>query len=116
MELTSNNFSFLAVHDPFLAKLAAQAEQYFFADPNICLIRLRQFGEVLAQRVAAQVGVYTTEQDDQLKRLNTLRDWGALTPEVSSIFDGIRKAGNDAVHAHLGTRQTAIHQLRMATN
>lgn len=114
MESTSLNFSFLTVHDPLLAKLAAQAEQYFFTDPNICLIRLRQFGEVLAQRVAAQVGVYTTEQDDQLNRLNTLRDRGALTPEVSAIFHGIRKAGNDAVHVHLGTREAAIHQLRMA--
>src|SRR6185436_16845313 len=108
MESTSHNFSFLAVHDPLLAKLASQAEQYFFTDPNICLIRLRQFGEVLAQRVAAHVGVYTTEQEDQLKRLNTLRDRGALTPEVAVIFHGIRKAGNDAVHAHIGTRDGAI--------
>lgn len=114
MESTSQNFSFLAEHDPLLAKLAGQAEQYFFTDPNICLIKLRQFGEVLAQRVAAHVGVYTTEQDDQLKRLNTLRDRGALTPEVSVIFHGIRKAGNQAVHAHLGTRDGAFHQLRMA--
>jgi type I restriction enzyme R subunit len=94
--------------------LGGDAEHYFFTDPNICLIKLRQFGEVLAQRVAAQVGVYTTERDDQLTRLNALRDRGALTLEVATIFHGLRKAGNDAVHAHKGTNADAIHQLKMA--
>jgi type I restriction enzyme R subunit len=114
MEVPSANFAFLDAYDPLLVKLGGQAEQYFFADPNICLIRLRQFGEILAQRVAAQVGLYTTEEDDQLTRLNALRDRGALTPEVAIIFHGLRKAGNDAVHSHKGTSADAIHQLKMA--
>jgi type I restriction enzyme R subunit len=114
MPESSTNFSFLNTHDPLLVKLAGQAEQYFFTDPNICLIRLRQFGEVLAQRVAAHVGVYTKEEDDQLKRLNALRERGALTPEVADLFHGLRKAGNDAVHAHKGTSADAMHQLKMA--
>lgn len=114
MEASSANFSFLRVHDPLLVKLGAEAEQYFFSDPNICLIKLRQFGEALAQRVAAQVGVYTSEADDQLSRLNALRDRGALTLEVAALFHGLRKAGNDAAHAHKGTREDAIHQLKMA--
>lgn len=111
---TSINFSFLSVHDPLLVKLGGQAEHYFFADPDVCLIKLRQFGEVLAQRVAAQIGVYTSAQDDQLSRINALRDRGVLTPEVANLFHGLRKAGNDAVHAHKGTREEAIHQLKMA--
>lgn len=114
MSDASTNFSFLGTHDPLLVKLSGQAEQYFFTDPNICLIRLRQFGEVLAQRVAAQVGVYTTEEDDQLTRLNTLRDRGALPTEVANIFHGLRKAGNEAVHSHKGTRADAMHHLKMA--
>ena len=71
----SVNVSFLTAHDPLLVKLAGQAEQYFFTDPNICLIRLRQFDKVLA-RVTAQVGVYRTAEDVQLKRLNAPRDAG----------------------------------------
>lgn len=114
MSEVSTNFSFLGTHDPLLVKLGGQAEQYFFTDPNICLIRLRQFGEVLAQRVAAQVGVYTTEEDDQLTRLNTLRERGALPTEVADIFHGLRKAGNEAVHSHKGTRADAMHHLKMA--
>jgi len=114
IEVSSTNFSFLSVHDPLLVKLAGEAEQYFFTDPNICLIKLRQFGEVLAQRVAAQVGVYTTDEEDQLTRLNVLRERKTLTPEVATIFHGIRKAGNAAMHAHKGTSADAIHQLKMA--
>jgi type I restriction enzyme, R subunit len=114
MEMPSANFSFLGVHDPLLVKLGGEAEHYFFTDPNICLIRLRQFGEVLAQRVAAEVGIYTGVEEDQLTRLNALRDRGVLTPEVANLFHGLRKAGNDAVHAHKGTREDAIHQIKMA--
>ena len=114
MELNSKNFSFLKTHDALLVRLGAEAEHYLFTDPNVCLIKLRQFGEVLAQRVAAHVGVYTSEQDDQLNRLGALRDRGALTPEVASLFHGLRKAGNEAVHAHKGTREEASHQLKMA--
>lgn len=49
---TSANFEFLSAHDPQLVRLGALAERYFQEDPNTCLIRLRQFGELLAQRTA----------------------------------------------------------------
>jgi type I restriction enzyme R subunit len=35
-------------HDPQLVRLGGLAERYFKDDPNTCLIKLRQFGEVLA--------------------------------------------------------------------
>lgn len=114
LEVTSANFSFLRVHDPLLVKLGGEAERYFFTDPNVCLIKLRQFGEVLAQMVAAKIGVYTPVEEKQAELLNTLRDRGVLKPEVANLFHGLRKAGNDAVHSHKGTREDAAHQLKMA--
>ena len=51
--IPSANFAFLAQHDVQLVRLGALAERYFRDDPNTCLIKLRQFGEVLAQLVAA---------------------------------------------------------------
>jgi type I restriction enzyme R subunit len=45
--------SFLHVHAPLLVSLGAQAERYFADDPVTCLMKLRQLGELLAQRVAA---------------------------------------------------------------
>jgi type I restriction enzyme R subunit len=52
----SANFNFLGQHDVQLVRLGALAERYFRDDPNTCLIKLRQFGEVLAQLVAAKAG------------------------------------------------------------
>jgi type I restriction enzyme R subunit len=49
----SPNFGFLAYHDPRLAAMGTQAEEHFANDPTVCLFKLRQFGEVLAQRAAA---------------------------------------------------------------
>ncbi len=103
MEAPSTTFSILSVHDALLDKLDGQAEQYFFTDLKLCPVKLRQFGEVFAQRVAVHVGIYTTEKDDQLIRLNALHDRAALSLEVASLFHELRKAGNDAVHAHKGT-------------
>lgn len=53
----SLNFSFLAVHNIQLVRLATLAERYFADDPNTCLIKLRQFGELLAQLAAANIGL-----------------------------------------------------------
>ncbi len=56
-KLVSVNFAFLEPYNPQLVKLGALAERYFADDPNTCLIKLRQFGECLAQLVAAHVGM-----------------------------------------------------------
>jgi type I restriction enzyme R subunit len=58
-KLTSANFGFLVAHDRLLEHLGGLAERYFADDPSTCLIKLRQFGEVLAQCTAACVGLYT---------------------------------------------------------
>jgi len=47
---TATNFDFLATYDGQLMRLAALAERYFADDPSTCLIKLRQFGELLAQQ------------------------------------------------------------------
>jgi hypothetical protein len=49
----SPNFAFLMQYDEVLVHHAALAERYIFDDPNSALIKLRQFGELLAQHAAA---------------------------------------------------------------
>jgi len=78
MMVVSFNFAFLAVHDPQLVRLGALAEQYFTSDPNTCLIKLRQFGELLAQLVAAEVGLYVSPDERQIDLLRRLKDRGLL--------------------------------------
>jgi type I restriction enzyme R subunit len=49
MKTLGGNFGFLQGHDLQLARLGFLAERYFHDDPNTCIIKLRQFGEALAQ-------------------------------------------------------------------
>ena len=49
MNVQSGNFRFLEPHDVQLVRLGALAERYFPDDPNTCLIKLRQFAELLTQ-------------------------------------------------------------------
>jgi type I restriction enzyme R subunit len=90
----SENFGFLAQHDELLAQLASLAERYFTDDPNTCLIKLRQFGEALAQQVAASAGVWTSHEENQLELLNRLKASNILPRQSADLFHAIRRAGN----------------------
>lgn len=46
---SSSNFVFLDVHDPQFVRLGRLAERYFPEDLSTCLLKLRQFTELLAQ-------------------------------------------------------------------
>ena len=110
----SANFNFLGQHDPQLVRLGALAERYFRDDPNTCLIKLRQFGEAMAQLVAAKAGLYRSPeeaQSDLLRRLNLER----ITPrQVSDLFYQLRVAGNRATHDLAGTHDEALTALKIA--
>jgi type I restriction enzyme, R subunit len=110
----SPNFAFLAAHDARLAALGALAERFFADDPNTCLLKLRQLGELLAQRAAANVGLYSTYEESQAALLGRLRADGAITREIADLFHGLRKVGNAANHELGGDHREALHQLRMA--
>lgn len=112
----SANFGFLASHDSQLVRLGTLAERYFADDPNTCLIKLRQFGELLAQLVAASVGMYETEKERQIDLMRRLRDRGILKPNVYKFFNELRLAGNDATHAFGGNHRTALSNLKYAHN
>lgn len=111
---TTTNFGFLAGHSRHLVHLAGQAERYLSDDPNTCLIKLRQFGELLAQQVAANVSLYRVREDTQQDLLGRLRDQNVLAADVANLFHGLRRAGNAATHELKGTYDEALHQLRMA--
>jgi type I restriction enzyme, R subunit len=72
-DATSPNFGFLAKRYPELERFAARSERYFSDDPIVSLITLRQFGEALAQLVAARSGLYTDPKERQRDLLRRLR-------------------------------------------
>ncbi len=114
MNAPSANFSYLAHHDPRLVALPTQAEQHFAVDPTITLFKLRQFGEVLAQRAAAKVGLFIGPQDTQQQLVDRLWERNVIAAVQRSLFHDLRRAGNAAVHEGRGDHSEALHQLRMA--
>ncbi len=113
MEL-SPNFAFLESHDRHLARLGSQAERYFGDDPNTCLLKLRQFGELLAQLIAARAGLYEDHPESQVNLLRRLESQGAVSSEALRFFHQLRRAGNDASHQLGGDHRTALSHLKYA--
>jgi type I restriction enzyme R subunit len=111
--LTSPNFAFLAKHDDVLLRHAALAERYVFDDANSALIKLRQFGELLARHAAARTGIAVEERESQQQIIDRLYTAGVINGQMAQLFHGLRRAGNRAAHEHTGDRREALHQLQM---
>jgi type I restriction enzyme R subunit len=94
--------------------LGARSERYFADDPIITLISVRQFGEVLAQLVAARSGLLADATERQADLLRRLRVDGNYPQNVLDLFHQLRSAGNAAVHDHKGDHATALSCLKMA--
>lgn len=109
-----SNFAFLEKYEKDIAALGSKAESYLHTDPNTCLIKVRQFAEMLAQFVAVKLSIPEWERDNQLNLLNQFKHRGVFGETALSLFHGIRKAGNRAVHTGAGTHRDARHQLMMA--
>lgn len=75
-----------------LATVAARAEAYFATDPVTTLMKLRQFGELVAQQLAARTGVYADVEEPQAELLARLRREGAVQREVIDLLHDLRRA------------------------
>jgi type I restriction enzyme R subunit len=104
----SANFEFLALYSPQLTRLGGLAERYFKDDPNTCLIKLRQFGEVLAQLTAAKAGLFTSPDEQQTDLLRRLKFERIIPNEVADLFRQIRLSGNRPTHTDTGTHAEAL--------
>ncbi len=92
----SPNLGFVGRYDTALVMVAARAEQYFPDDPETALMKLRQFGELLAQQLAARTVVYGTVE----------------TPHgMLGIFHDLCRIANNATHRQQGNHATALAAL-----
>ncbi len=112
--IQSANFGFLAKYDVQLVRLGALAERYFGDDPNTALIKLRQFGELLAQLTAAKAGLFTSPEEQQSDLLRRLKFERVVPSEVADLFHQVRIVGNKATHAHGGDHAQALTTLKIA--
>jgi type I restriction enzyme R subunit len=114
MRTEANNFLFLKQHDMQLVRLGVLAERYFHDDPNTCLIKLRQFAELLAQLIAAKMGLYEAGEESQADLLRRLRFERVLPPQVADLFHTLRILGNNAAHGAAGALSEALNALKYA--
>ena len=112
--MAGGNFEFLEQYDEQLLRLGSLAERYFEDDPNTCLMKLRQFAELLAQQLAARMGLYTTSEEPFATLLQRLRAERAIPREAGDLFHQLRKSGNKAVHEHRDDHASALTALKLA--
>lgn len=110
----SANFNFLAKRYPDLERIGALCERCFSDDPIITLMTLRQFGELLAQMVAARSGLLTNPGEPQADLLRRLRVDANYPTSVLDLFHQIRMDGNAATHHRDGDHAKALACLKMA--
>lgn len=109
-----SNFQDLNALEPLLAHLGALAERYALDDPNTSLLKLRQYGELLSQVVAARSGQLLAEDETQQARLSRLRQEGVLPQEVWQLLTELRRTGNEANHQFTGEHEQALNLLQFA--
>ncbi len=108
------NFDFLNKYDAQLVRLGVLAERYFNDDPNTSLIKLRQFAELLAQQLAARMGLFSTPDEPFADLLQRLKAERAMPREAGDLFHQLRISGNQAAHAHRDDHATALTGLKLA--
>ncbi len=110
----SANFAFLEEYDPLFVQITTTAEQVFASDPNTTLMKLRQFGEVLAQNIAVRLNISLEDNPSQQELLYRLDRELQLDPAIRQLFHTLRIEGNKATHQFQTKHREAMDALRIA--
>jgi type I restriction enzyme, R subunit len=113
MPVEFSNFAFLSLSEPQLGRLGTLSERYWLDDPNTSMLKLRQYGELLGQSVAARAGLLEGDETQQ-NLLLRLRREGVLPGEVWQLFTELRRSGNRANHELSEEKEEALNLLRYA--
>ena len=113
-EALSANFEFLKVIDAQLFRLAAQGERYFRTDPNTCVVKLRQYAELMAKDVGARAGLLPNQDIEFSAVLGAVGRAGYAPRQALDLFHFLRRAGNEAVHDGRDDFAIALNALKVA--
>ncbi len=109
-----SNFSMLSNEWSFFATLGKQAEENIYRDPNVTLIKIRQFAEKMTEALFRLEKINSWNLDTQLDKLRELERVGVLEDEITSVLHTIRKTGNKAAHDNYGNIAEAMNMVRYA--
>lgn len=112
-----SNFEFLSRYWPVLAKLGANAENYLYSDPNVCIYKLGMFGERLVQEILVFEHIDEPQTDNtHANRIRLLKRAGLLPMEIDNTLYVLRKTRNFAVHTGTDSLDEAKTLLSLAYN
>lgn len=110
-----SNFEFLKDIEPLLLyRIAYLAETYLYTDPNGCLMKLRQFAEVMVNEVFQIEHIALPYDNNQANRISVLKRKGIIEHQLGSILNQLRQRGNEAAHAGFDSVSSAKTNLQMA--
>ena len=110
-----SNFEFLKeVEPPVLYRIAQLAESYLYTDPNGCLVKLRQFAEVMVNEVLQTEHIALPYDNTQANRINLLKHKEIIEYQLANLLHQLRLKGNEAVHGAFESVDTAKTILQMA--
>lgn len=116
--MSQSNFKFLEEEFPILFNLGLTAEYNLYSDPNITLVKMRQFGEKLAGLIFDNYNIPFPSPDNFNARLKTLEFERILQPNIRDLFFSIRTKGNVATHEVTGTvddgKSALLHGFKLA--
>lgn len=109
-----SNFTFLEKDFPVLANFGQMAEKYCLSDPNSCLMKLGMLGETIVNLMFTYDRIPLPEENNAVRRIDTLYREGLLTQDLTDILHGLRKVRNKAVHENYASESDAKAFLQMA--
>lgn len=117
MIMRKSNFEFLNKYWPVLAQLGANAENYLYSDPNVCIYKLGMFAERLVQEILMFEHIEEPRMDNtHANRIRLLKRAGLLPNEIEDILYILRKTRNSAVHTEMDSVDKAKMLLPMTYN
>ena len=110
----TSNFEFMNRYWPVLYQIGSASESYLYSDPNACIYKLGQIGELVAQEIARMENITLPyQQDTQYDLIRRLSQEGILTGDMGTVLETLRKSRNAAVHKNLNDLSKAKSLLRM---
>ena len=110
----TSNFEFMNRYWPVLYQIGSASESYLYSDPNACIYKLGQIGELVAQEIARMENITLPYQKDtQYDLIRRLSQEGLLTGDMDTVLETLRKSRNAAVHQNLNDLTKAKSLLRM---
>ena len=110
----STNFAFLSDQEPLLHQIATAAEDSFYSDSNVTLVKLRQLAEHLTRGAAARLGITLGTDENFFSLIAALKSRIDVDEKVIRLLHHLRKSGNEAVHEYRHDQAEAGRALRSA--